>query len=75
MGLNRRRLHADRNPNYRESLITLAFSDQTHTGFMKSAQTIALGQRRKNPKNLIVMLHSGNAHGLATGRHATWKVV
>ncbi len=37
MGLNRRRLHADRNENYRESLISLAFSDQTHTHFMKSA--------------------------------------
>ncbi len=37
MGLNRRRLHADRNESYRESLITLAFSDRTLINCMNSA--------------------------------------
>ena len=36
MGLNRRRLHADRNESYRESLITLAFSDRTQDSIMNS---------------------------------------
>jgi len=37
MGLNRRRLHADRNGSYRESLIALAFSDRTSINCMNSA--------------------------------------
>lgn len=36
MGLKRRRLHADRNESYRESLITLAFSDRTQNSIMNS---------------------------------------
>jgi len=37
MGLRRRRIHADRNEIYRESLINLAFPGQTHKDSIKYA--------------------------------------